>query len=204
MTPQEIADAVLRSRLVLVDARDARAFARAHAAGAVSLPFGGVGYAARARARLGRWHGPLAVFADREDVVVAAAAALEAAAFEVAARFAGGVAGWQAAGLPVVEVEEVTVDALRERLGHYTVLDVREPYEWRTGVVPDAVLLPLSQFERRVDELSPERAYAVVCAHGNRSAAVAAWLAEQGFRVANVVGGMALWLGAGHPTVPAR
>jgi glyoxylase-like metal-dependent hydrolase (beta-lactamase superfamily II)/rhodanese-related sulfurtransferase len=48
------------------------------------------------------------------------------------------------------------------------VVDMREPWEYRQGHIPGAVLIPLGQLSARVNELDPER-LAVICASGNRS-----------------------------------
>ena len=203
MTVEEIAANVARRELLLIDTQDPHAFAKAHAAGAYNLPFRRQGYEGVVRQALRGWTGPVAVIAEDEPTAEAAASALTAAGFAVAGRYGEGVAGWRQAGLAVVEVANLTADALRQQLGEWQVLDVREPYEWRTGVVPGATLLPMSELEARVSELDTSRPYAVVCASGSRSVAVSNWLAERGFRVANVVGGMALWMGGGHPVEPA-
>lgn len=202
MSAQEMAARAERGELLILDVRDAHSFAQSHAARSYNLPFRRQAYGATAKHALMGWDGPVAVVADHAAVAEAAAVALEAAGIEVAERYGEGMAGWRAAGLPLVEVSDLTVDALRESLDDYQVIDVREPYEWQSGVVPGAMLLPLSGLESQVSELDKERSYAIVCASGSRSAAASAWLAERGYRVANVVGGMALWMGAGHPTQP--
>lgn len=203
MTAEEIAAKAARREILIIDTQEPRAFAQAHVAGAYNLPFRRQAYDAMARRALRGFTGPVAVMAEDEAVAEAAAAALTTAGFPVEGRYGRGVAGWRAAGLPVVEVAHLTADTLRQELEQWQVLDVRERYEWRTGVVPGATLLPLSELEARVSELDTTRPYAVICASGNRSVAVSTWLAERGFRVANVVGGMSLWMGAGHPIQPA-
>ena len=62
------------------------------------------------------------------------------------------------------------------------VLDVREPWEFRTGHVPNAKLIPLGQLQARVGELDPETPIAVICQSGNRSQTAAALLAQKGFK----------------------
>jgi rhodanese-related sulfurtransferase len=93
----------------------------------------------------------------------------------------------------------LTVDELAQNLENYIVVDVREPYELRSGIIPGAISIPMGQLQQRIAELDKSRAHAIVCASGSRSASVAAWLSQQGFNVANVVGGMSLWMGARHP-----
>jgi hydroxyacylglutathione hydrolase len=74
------------------------------------------------------------------------------------------------------------------------VLDVREPWEFRRGHVPGAVLVPLGQLSSRLSELDPERPTAVICATGNRSQSAAALLGQKGFKnVYNVLGGTKAW-----------
>jgi glyoxylase-like metal-dependent hydrolase (beta-lactamase superfamily II)/rhodanese-related sulfurtransferase len=74
------------------------------------------------------------------------------------------------------------------------VVDVREPWEYRQGHVPGAVLIPLGQLSARVNELDPERPVAVICASGNRSQSAAALLGQKGFKtVYNVSGGTGAW-----------
>lgn len=204
MTLEEVAAQAARKELLLIDTQDPHGFARAHPVGAYNLPFRRQAYGATARLALADWDRPVAVLAEQPAVADAAATALEAAGYEVAARLGGGIASWQAAGLQVVQVADITVDALKDRLDDVQVVDVREPYEWRTGVIENAMLLPMSELEQRVSELDPAREYAIVCASGSRSSLAAATLAERGYRVANLVGGMALWLGAGHPTRPVQ
>lgn len=71
-----------------------------------------------------------------------------------------------------------------------TVLDVREPTEWELGTLPGALTISLGEIVQRVEELPKDRPILCVCRSGNRSANVAAFLAFNGFRAANMEGGM--------------
>jgi rhodanese-related sulfurtransferase len=78
------------------------------------------------------------------------------------------------------------------------VVDVREPWEYRQGHVPGAVLIPLGQLSSRLNELDPERPVAVICASGSRSQSAAALLGQKGFKtVYNVSGGTSAWMYSG-------
>ncbi|MBX5465952.1 MAG: sulfurtransferase [Firmicutes bacterium] len=191
-------------QVTVLDIRPQGAYAAAHVPGAVSAPYSRFGWAEAVR----RWvqetaAGPngaqIALFGDNRMLVEAAQRALDHSGVAVAATFDQGVEGWQAAGLPVVAVPNLTADELVRNLQHWTVIDVREPYEWRTGVIPQALKIPLGELPHRIQELDPSRRYAIVCASGNRSQAAAAFLAERGFEVSNLAGGMSVWLGSGHP-----
>jgi sulfur-carrier protein adenylyltransferase/sulfurtransferase len=75
-----------------------------------------------------------------------------------------------------------------------SLLDVREPWEWQQGHLPDAVLIPLNELERRWGELDTGADWVVYCKSGGRSARACALLSLQGFaRVRNLAGGMDAW-----------
>lgn len=71
-----------------------------------------------------------------------------------------------------------------------TVLDVREPDEWALGTLPDAVLLSQGEIVDRMGEIPKEKPVLCVCRSGGRSSNVAAFLAFNGYEVANMSGGM--------------
>jgi rhodanese-related sulfurtransferase len=73
-----------------------------------------------------------------------------------------------------------------------TVLDVREPDEWRQGTLPGALLMSQGEVVARIAEIPKERPVLCVCRSGGRSANVAAFLSFNGFEVANLAGGMKL------------
>ncbi|MTE23663.1 HesA/MoeB/ThiF family protein [Microbacterium sp. ZXX196] len=79
------------------------------------------------------------------------------------------------------------------------VIDVREPEEHRTGVIPGALLLPLGQLladPAAVARAADGREVAVVCQAGPRAERAAAALSRVGVRARSVAGGMAGWTGA--------
>lgn len=80
-------------------------------------------------------------------------------------------------------------------------LDVREVDEWTAGHAPGAVHVPLSTLGAA--ELPTDRPVVAVCRSGNRSEHAAAQLAQAGFEVANMAGGMTAWAAAGLPVVRA-
>jgi rhodanese-related sulfurtransferase len=95
-----------------------------------------------------------------------------------------------------ISVEEVAVEELREALTHAgapLVLDVREPYEWRQVRMPGALHIPMNSVPDQLERLPKERPVVVICAHGNRSYGVAAWLMEQGYHAASLRGGITQW-----------
>lgn len=85
-----------------------------------------------------------------------------------------------------------------------TMVDVRDPAEFRAGHITDARNLPVKEFDRRISELDRyrERTVIVCCQSGARSQSVATKLKKAGFaKVANLSGGMQSWTSANLPVV---
>jgi rhodanese-related sulfurtransferase len=71
------------------------------------------------------------------------------------------------------------------------IVDVREPFEWAMGTLPDSVLIKLGSLPDKLDEFDQDRAILLVCRSGNRSGVGAAYLTRRGFSiVANLTGGL--------------
>jgi rhodanese-related sulfurtransferase len=71
------------------------------------------------------------------------------------------------------------------------ILDIREPWEWEQGTLPDSIRISMGEIPGRMGELDPDQALLVVCRAGGRSQQVALYLNMNGFtRVANMSGGM--------------
>jgi rhodanese-related sulfurtransferase len=76
-------------------------------------------------------------------------------------------------------------------------LDVREDDEWAAGHAPGAAHMALSVFDpTQLDRSTP---IVAICRSGNRSGKAAARLAEAGFTVWNMTGGMNEWQRLGLP-----
>ena len=71
-----------------------------------------------------------------------------------------------------------------------SVLDVREVDEFESLHLEGAQNLPLSQLTDTYDQLDKDLVYYVICKSGMRSARACQFLAEQGYDVINVQGGM--------------
>ncbi len=81
------------------------------------------------------------------------------------------------------------------------VVDVREPMEYVNGHVPGAVLIPMGQLPSRQADLPRNAPVYVICASGNRSSSMAAYLSGIGIDARSVRGGTSAWAAAGHPVV---
>ena len=94
---------------------------------------------------------------------------------------------------------EIDVDRLaRARSDDASVVDVREPGEYLAGHVPGSAPVPMGQLASRLGDLDKNRPVYVVCASGNRSAAMADLLLAAGFDPYSVAGGTAAWIRSGR------
>ena len=83
--------------------------------------------------------------------------------------------------------------------GSAVLVDVRQSDEYDAGHAPMATLIPLAELPDHVDELPRDALIVCVCRSGGRSRRGAMFLAEQGFDVVNVEGGMLAWVAADLP-----
>ena len=82
-------------------------------------------------------------------------------------------------------------------------LDVREPLEYQTCHLDNAVLIPMNTIPVRLAELDAETEIVCICHHGGRSMQVAAFLERNGFaRVTNLTGGVHAWSQQVDPRMP--
>jgi len=85
---------------------------------------------------------------------------------------------------------------------HPYILDVRSAREFARGHIEGANLLPIREFQYRVNELAPhkEEPIFIYCRSGNRSTVAAKILLDQGFeRVYNLRYGIIEWAREGLP-----
>jgi rhodanese-related sulfurtransferase len=79
-------------------------------------------------------------------------------------------------------------------------LDCREPFEWAQVRIPGSLHIPMNEIPSRLGELDPTAEWVVVCAHGNRSYAVAGYLLHKGLQASSLAGGVTDWWMRGGET----
>ncbi|MFC1815303.1 rhodanese-like domain-containing protein [Thermodesulfobacteriota bacterium] len=76
----------------------------------------------------------------------------------------------------------------------FTILDVRQPNEYKGGHIPGAKLIPLPDLTERLNEIDADKPAIVYCAIGGRSRVAAQILTVKGFdNVYNLSGGFKAW-----------
>ncbi len=103
----------------------------------------------------------------------------------------------------VARSSRLDVAALVDRLAQVDdlqLVDVRQPGETAGGVIEGAVLVPLTELNRRLATLDASKPTVIYCAGGFRSSIAASRLAQAGFGdVSDLLGGFGAWEGAGRP-----
>jgi rhodanese-related sulfurtransferase len=102
-------------------------------------------------------------------------------------------------------VDEIAPQELQARLAgtdRPLLLDVRQDWETRLCRLENAVHIPIEEIELRVEELDADGEIVVYCHQGVRSAAVADYLRQRGFKnVKNLRGGLDSWARTVDPSM---
>ncbi|AOW94050.1 sulfurtransferase [Rhodococcus sp. WMMA185] len=97
-------------------------------------------------------------------------------------------------------MREIDLDQFAENWADgVPIIDVREPWEYATGHVPGAVLIPLGQLDSRTADISDGDVVYVICASGNRSVQGARIVEAAGRTAVSVAGGTSGWAALGRP-----
>jgi hydroxyacylglutathione hydrolase len=188
---------------VVVDTRTPAEFGREHLAGSLNIPH---------NKSFLKWAGALVPYDADVHLVIPgglgeAAPVLKELSLIGLDRIAGVFSAEQIpeaarVGAPTSTVTQLPVGRLTDpdtRNG-MLVLDVRNADEWSSGHIPGAVHIPLGSLPRRVAELPPNRAIAVHCQGGTRSAIASSILKKSGRAdISNVSGGFSEWERGGNP-----
>lgn len=75
------------------------------------------------------------------------------------------------------------------------VVDVREIDEFESGHIKGAEHIALGTIPTSLDKLDKSKEYHIMCLSGARSARASMYLAQQGFKIVNVMGGMSAYRG---------
>jgi adenylyltransferase/sulfurtransferase len=100
-------------------------------------------------------------------------------------------------------IDATELKAKLDRGDRFTLIDVREPYEYQIARIPGAQLIPLGELPKRLKELDPDAEIVAHCRSGARSQKAVDLLKQNGFRKArNMTGGILAWSDKVDPTVP--
>lgn len=200
LPPVAFYEAMKSGEALVLDTRHLLAFGGSHIPGAWNL--GAAGH-------LSIWAGwmldperPLLLVLDGDAKLSEVVTHLARTGFEqVAGYLAGGMSGWENAGLPLQALHQlhVTAAAKESQQGTITLLDVRSPQEWKKGHAPGARHIFLADLPAKLGELSKAERIAVYCDSGYRASIGASLLQARGFDVVNIPGSWQAWTACDLP-----
>jgi rhodanese-related sulfurtransferase len=107
---------------------------------------------------------------------------------------------WSLALAAAQDISSREAKVLLEKNKNVFLLDVRTPQENSQAKLPGTVLIPISEFERRINEVPKNKTILVYCAVGSRSKPVAEFLSKNGYKnVYNMTDGIVGWYRNGFP-----
>lgn len=94
----------------------------------------------------------------------------------------------------VKEIEVTELAELKEKGNVIRVIDIRQPAELNSGIIPGSEALPMHIIPLRMSEFKQDETLIMVCRSGARSAQACMFLQQQGYgNVFNLRGGMIAW-----------
>ena len=197
MTPAEVRAAQQEGAAVL-DLRTPHPVAAEHLEGALSVQFNRADLVDRVEMVFPE-DLPMIMHGEPEAIGKVAAKLLTDAGFNVLGHLEGGLKAWKAEGLPVVQLPTMDVDELKERMDEFTVVDARDPFEFKYGHVPGSGILSWTEAWYESDSAEDDPPIAVICGDEIRSVLVASILVRKGKNAELVTGGMVDWVERDYP-----
>jgi hydroxyacylglutathione hydrolase len=199
-------DRCVREGAVVIDTRSPEGFASGHLAGSVNV--GLDGRFAEYAGDIARPGEPVVIVAEDDLRAIEAKVRLARIGFD---RVRGAIIGVErllaeneeraepARRLPATDIATWAGDA-----PDLQIVDLRNPGEQESGVIPGAALIPIARLLEQMEQLDPGLPTLVYCAGGYRSSIGASLLRSKGFTsVADLIGGFGAWQDADLPTQPA-
>jgi rhodanese-related sulfurtransferase len=101
--------------------------------------------------------------------------------------------------------QDITIENYLEQFkagDDFQLIDVREIDEYEEIHIPNAINIPMSEIQYRMDEIAEDKPVIFVCRTGNRSAMVGDMFSASGYdEVYNLLEGIVGWMRRGHEAV---
>lgn len=188
--------------VMVMDTRQPYAYAGSHIPDSLSMWLGGVGVYPGWLFDVNQYF--VFVLERQSDIDVVAPMLRRLGFDNMCGYLCGGMNTWQEAGKPMNRTGAMSAIDLKGKLekGEVTLLDVREPSEWREdGTAIGAHKIFFADLPEKVASVPTDKPIAVTCSVGNRASVAVSLLERAGLRnVSNVLGGMTAWTKLNYPT----
>ncbi|GAA0404780.1 rhodanese-like domain-containing protein [Paenibacillus motobuensis] len=96
--------------------------------------------------------------------------------------------------VPVKGLRNLNLTQFKSEYQGHRLVDVREAQEFKQGHIAGAVNIPLSQIERRLNEMPKDKPVYLYCRSGMRSKQAAKLLSRHGYnQISQLNGGISVW-----------
>ena len=192
-----------RNELVtIVDTRLPYAFAGSHIPGALSIWLGGTSIYPGFLLETNQY--VLFIHERPEDIDVVVPRFRRLGFDNLCGYLCEGMNNWQEAGKQLRSNPTMSVIEAKRKMekSEVTLLDVREPSEWRDdGYIEGAILIFFADLPDKLMCLPNDKPIAVMCSVGNRTSIAMSILERAGIKnTINVLGGMTAWTSLNYPT----
>ncbi len=93
-------------------------------------------------------------------------------------------------------IKKINVNEMDNLIGEVELIDIREPYEYKSGSIKTAKNIPMGKLLNAPERyFNQSKTYYIMCQSGGRSSRTCRYLAKQGYDVVNVAGGMGSYAG---------
>ena len=104
------------------------------------------------------------------------------------------MAEWSLGNQPDINMKGISAQAFKQNLDALSVLDIRTQREWEDFNV-GGIHIPLDDLLQRINEISPENKYTLICYNGTQSQIACQHLTAKGFEnCQNLEGGLEAFL----------
>ena len=101
---------------------------------------------------------------------------------------------WSLGNQPDINMTGISAQAFKQNLDALSVLDIRTQREWEDFNV-GGIHIPLDDLLTRINEITPENSYTLICYNGTQSHIACQILAAKGFKnCRNLEGGLEAFL----------
>lgn len=91
--------------------------------------------------------------------------------------------------------KRININELEDLIGSVELIDIREPYELKSGSVKTAKNIPMGNLLANPEKhMNKDKTYYIICQTGLRSARTVRALTKKGFKVIDVAGGITSYL----------
>lgn len=92
--------------------------------------------------------------------------------------------------------ESINVNDLDSMLGKINLIDIREPYEYKSRALKNSKNIPMGDILGNPSKyLDKDKKYYIMCQSGGRSSRATSTLSKEGYDVVNVSGGIGSYVG---------